>query len=596
MRLFAAAIAVAMIVTPVTAMAGPSIVGPFTTPPWNPADPAWELTENTNGVWVLTKTMTAADTLYKAVDGDSWGLDFPGNNQNISHLVPGDVTWYVNLGATDLVKEGDEYVFHDGNPPIVCGNFMSELGGSDWDETDTSTTVMTDGDGDDVWEFSAVIAPAGTYDCKVVLNNNWDQDTYPNSLNYTFNSDGSTPVSFYYDMSNNNLDIFSTAPMSVVWARLKHDDCVSTEIVELKFSAAVDVVTGENPANYDVAPGRTVVTATRDATDHTLIYLGVTPALVEGVDYTVTATGVLDEANGQPVDPAANDACFYVEKVQFELNMHLYVDANGLPATVHIQGDTYPLTWGQAEGCQAYDDGVNGGDVAAGDTTYTVTHYFSTGYECGARDVAAADTVDVKYKYLVDGTIWEGDYEFGHYLTLNPADAFVIKNVWWEDIAPVDNIQCDVGVKYQVHMKSAIDQGLFSPGSDTLLVTGSESPLSWLWPGPNEAIMVDDGSGYDETPGDEVYTAMVVFPTGTYRFLEYKYAIKDTSQPNGVRYECDTYPNRQLELDDVDGCMPARVGPMEIEDLWDWCESITTPVPEGDEVPASWGRIKSIYR
>ena len=73
MKVLAAAIAVALFVVPVTAMAGPSIVGPFTTPPWNPGDPAWDLTENANGVYVLTATMAASDTLYKAVDGDSWG-------------------------------------------------------------------------------------------------------------------------------------------------------------------------------------------------------------------------------------------------------------------------------------------------------------------------------------------------------------------------------------------------------------------------------------------------------------------------------------------------------------------------------------------
>lgn len=591
MKLFAAAIAVALFVVPMTAVAGPSIVGTFTTPPWNPADPAFDLTLNGNGVYVLTYTLPAGDHQYKAVDGDAFGLDFPGNNQGFTLGAETAVTWYVNLGATVGVKEGDEYVFHDMNPPIVCGDFMSELGGTDWDQTDTSTTVMTDGDLDDVWEFSAVISPAGTYQCKVVLNNNWDQDTYPPSQNHTFNSDGSTPVTFYYHMANNQLDIFSSAPMSVVWARLA-DDCTTTDVVDVKFSAAVDVTTGENPANYSVSPGRTVVSATRDATDHTLVHLTVTPALVEGVDYTVVATGVLDEANSQPVDPTANDACFYVEKVTFSVNMQLYIEANGTPATVHIQGDTYPLTWDPCAGCQAYDDGVNGGDAAANDSTYTVTQYFSLGYDCAA----AADTAQVKYKYLVDCTTWEGDFEFGHYIVLDPNDASTTQNVWWNDVAPSDNITCDVGVKFQVHMESAIDQGLFNPGSDTLLVAGSESPLSWFWPPDSSALMVDDGSGYDDTAGDEVYTAMVVFPTGTYRFLEYKYALKDTSQPNDVRFECDTYPNRQLELDDVNGCMPVRVGPMEVEDLWDWCESITTPVQEGGEAPMSWGRIKSIYR
>ncbi len=590
MKVLAATIAVALFVVPVTATAGPSIVGPFTTPPWNVADPAFDLTLNGNGVYVLTATIS--DTVYKAVDGDAWGLDFPGNNQTFPSAGSQTVTWYVNLGANVGIKEGDEYVFHHMNPPIVCGDFMSELGGADWDATDTSTTVMTDGDVDDIWEFSAVIAPAGTYNCKVVLNNNWDQDTHPPSQNYIFNSDGVSPVQFYYHMANNQLDVFTTAPMSVVYGRVKHDDCIDTEIVDLKFSADVEPISGENPSNYTVSPGRTVVTATRDAADHTLIHLGVTPAMVEGVDYTVVATNVLDEANSQPVDPTANDACFYVEKVVFELNMHLYIQANGLPGTVHIQGDTYPLTWGQCEGCQAHDDGVQGGDVAANDSTYTVTHYFSTGYDCGG----AADTTQVKYKYLVDCTTWEGDFDFGHYVDLNPADALIVTNVWWEDIAPVDNITCDVGVKFQVHMESAIDQGLFNPATDSLGVFGSESPLGWFWPPDASAHMVDDGTGWDDAPGDEIYTAMVVFPTGTYRYLDYKYAIKDTSEPNDARFGCELLPNRELELDDVDGCMPTRVGPMEVEDLWDWCESITTPVIEGGQVPTTWGRIKSIYR
>jgi hypothetical protein len=594
MKRIAAAIAVALFIVPVTATAGPSIVGTFTTPPWNPADPAFDLTLNGNGVYVLTYTLPAGSHQYKAVDGDAFGLDFPGNNQSFTLGAETAVTWYVNLGATVGVKEGDEYVFHHMNPPIVCGDFMSELGGTDWDQTDTSTTVMTDSNGDDIWEFSAIIAPAGTYQCKVVLNNNWDQDTHPPSLNYIFNSDGANPVSFYYNMSNNDLDIYSTAPPSVVGARVPAGCPVDTSIIEVTFSEDMDETSAEITGNYMIFDplATTVVTATRDDVNHNIVLLEVSPALSAGDVFGVLVTGVLAEDDLQPIDPNNDEACFFLHEIIFEVNMHLYEQENGTPTSVHIQGDTYPLTWGLCEGCEALDDG-NGNDAVVGDTTYTVTEYFSLQYDCSDEP----DTVHVKYKYVVDCTTWEGDYEFGHYVDIN-GDEFDTQtvNVWWNDVAPSDNITCDVGVKFQVHMESAIDQGLFSPGSDTLQVCGSESPLDWFWPGPNEAIMVDDGSGYDDTAGDEVYTAMVVFPTGTYRFLEYKYAIKDTSQPNDVRFECDTYPNRQLELDDVNGCMPVRVGPMEVEDLWDWCEPITTPVPEGDEAPMTWGRIKSIYR
>jgi len=292
----------------------------------------------------------------------------------------------------------------------------------------------------------------------------------------------------------------------------------------------------------------------------------------------VNVSGVLADDDSQPVDPSNNDACFYVQEVVFELNMDLYVQDNGTPTSVHIQGDTYPLTWDQCGGCEAVDDGT-GDDAAAGDTTYTVAQYFSIQHDCSA----AADTATVKYKYVVDCTTWEGDYEFGHYVQLDPAVVGQTMNVWWNDVSPVDNIQCDVGVRFQVHNPPACDQGLY--------VRGSESPLDWSV----GVEMVDDGTGGDLQSGDGIYSALVTFPTDTYKYLEYKYFCA-TSDSTGGYYECDTYPNRSLTLDDVNGCMPGayREGPMEIVDLWDWCDPVTT-APETRQVETSWGRIKSLY-
>lgn len=200
MKLFAAiVIALAL---PAAAIAGPSIAGSMQG--WDPADPNYELAVNGNGVWVLTKTLAAGSYEYKAIDGDAWGLDFPWNNQGFTLGAEQDVTWYANLGATVGAKEGDEFVFHSLNPPIMTGDFQSELGGADWDQTDTSTSVMSDPDGDDVWEFSAVVAPEGDYQGKVVLNNNWDQNT---GDNVSFHSDGVNPVTFTYDMSNNTTGV-----------------------------------------------------------------------------------------------------------------------------------------------------------------------------------------------------------------------------------------------------------------------------------------------------------------------------------------------------------------------------------------------------
>jgi len=200
-----ATFAVIAMLVPTFALAGPSIVGSMQG--WDPADPAYDLAVNGNGVYMLTKSLVAGSYEYKVTETDVWdGNDFPGGNQGFTLAADGDVTWFVNLGATPGVKEGDEYVFHSMNPPIVAGDMQSELGGSDWDPGDTVNSVMSDPDLDDVWELTAVIAPAGDYQCKVVLNNNWDQST---GDNVSFYSDGISPVTFSYDMSSNTTSVSS---------------------------------------------------------------------------------------------------------------------------------------------------------------------------------------------------------------------------------------------------------------------------------------------------------------------------------------------------------------------------------------------------
>jgi hypothetical protein len=572
MRILAAVVVVAIFAVPMAALAGPSIAGDFQG--WNPADPAYDLTLAANGVYTLTKSMVAGSYAYKAIDGDAWGQDFPGSNQLFTLAGDQDVTWYVNLGAVVGTKQGDEYVFHSMNPPIVCGDFMSELGGTDWDQTDTSLTVMDDTDGDGIWEWQSVI-PAGNYEFKIVLNNNWDQNTSP-SGNKSFTSDGSSSVLFRYHMQNNLTEVFSSAPPVVVSARVPAACPMDPGLIEVKFSKDMEETSAETSTNYTVSGGHMVTTATRDGSDFSIVVLEVTPDLSEGNDYQVTVTGVTD-TDATPIDPLHNDACFYLYKVVFEVNMDLYIADNGAPTSVNLQGDTYPLNWDTCAGCEAYDDGTNGGDAAAGDSTYTATEYFSMQYACGGQ----ADTTTVKYKYLVDCVTWEGDYDFGHYVTLDPAMSGQTMNVWWNDVSPVDNTTCDVGVRFQVYNAPACGAGLF--------VRGTELPLDWS----TGVELLDDGTGGDVVSGDGVYSALVTFPTGTYKYLEYKYFCAD-SDTSGV-YECDTYPNRTLTLDDVNGCMALRAGPMEVQDLWNWCSPIVK-TPEGRQAETSWGKIKSLYR
>ncbi len=191
--------------------AGSSIVGSMNG--WNPADPTYDLTENANGVWVLTKTLTADDYQYKVVEGDDWSASFPGSNQSFTLDAEGDVTWKVNLGATVGVTEDDEYVTHCN--PVVAGNFISGLGGNDWDPSDL-TGEMTDPDEDDVFTWQGLV-PEGNWQFKVTLNHNWDQNTGPN---VGFVSDGITETIITYDMATNTTEVSGppppTAPITFV--------------------------------------------------------------------------------------------------------------------------------------------------------------------------------------------------------------------------------------------------------------------------------------------------------------------------------------------------------------------------------------------
>ena len=192
--------------------AGTSIVGDMNV--WNTADPLYDLNENANGVWELTKTLVSGSYEYKVVEGDSWGDEnYPGNNQVVSLATDGDVTWKVNLDA-NLVTHMN---------PVIAGDFISEMGGTDWDPSDL-TGEMTDPDGDDIFTWRGLV-PAGDYDFKVTFNHNWDQST---GGNVQFISDGITETEITYDMSNNTTETNAAQPPSATITFIIDDSAEQT--------------------------------------------------------------------------------------------------------------------------------------------------------------------------------------------------------------------------------------------------------------------------------------------------------------------------------------------------------------------------------
>ncbi len=172
---------------------------------WNASDPDYEMSLNANDVMDLTKNLPAANHEYKIVEDGSW---YPGTNQTINLSASEDITWKWNYH--------DNLVTH--TIPVVAGNFLSTLGGNDWDPTELMGE-MSDPDGDDVFTLQLTI-PQGSYECKVTLNHNWDQST---GGNIPFTTDGVTPTIFTYEFATNTTTVSGPAPPSATVTFIVYD-------------------------------------------------------------------------------------------------------------------------------------------------------------------------------------------------------------------------------------------------------------------------------------------------------------------------------------------------------------------------------------
>ena len=162
---------------------------------WNASDPAYAMVLNANGLFELTKSLDAGTHSYKLVNEGNW---YPGNDQTFVFAATDNVTWKAN--TANLVTHA---------LPVVAGNFLSPLGGNDWDPAELMGE-LTDPDGDDIFTLELVI-PEGSYEGKVTLNHNWDQST---GGNVPFTTDGVNATVFTYDFPNNVTTISGPPPPS----------------------------------------------------------------------------------------------------------------------------------------------------------------------------------------------------------------------------------------------------------------------------------------------------------------------------------------------------------------------------------------------
>jgi glucoamylase len=144
---------------------------------WDPACAATHLTyDATDDVWQRTFSLPAGNYEYKGALNDSWtenyGLHAQLNGSNI----------LLNLASGASVKFYYDHKSHwatDNKSSVIAvapGSFQSELGcPSDWDPT-CLRSWLEDPDGDGTYTFETTALPAGSYETKVAINEDWTEN------------------------------------------------------------------------------------------------------------------------------------------------------------------------------------------------------------------------------------------------------------------------------------------------------------------------------------------------------------------------------------------------------------------------------------
>lgn len=240
-----------------------------------------------------------------------------------------------------------------------------------------------------------------------------------------------------------------------------------------------------------------------------------------------------------------------VVSVPVNIQLRFEVDLNVQSATgrfdpanhlVYVRGNRFG--WGSPpQGLQLLEDSERPGVYVA---DYTA-------------EAILAGTV-IEYKFTIwkpaapveaDRTVWEGGenkkISFDGKEPDADGDGFIEKSaglIYFDGLSFSEVLDVDTEVTFRVDMSQAVRLGSgapFDPTAEGVYLSGQFAGW-WTWGSkPADYLMVDDGTGGDETAGDVIYSWRRTFLRGDSRRLEYKYGIESADNEAGfasnhVRY------------------------------------------------------------
>jgi hypothetical protein len=441
-----------------------------------------------------------------------------------------DFIYYINLDSSWQAS----YEFNPGPGiwvDIVAGpNALGVPMGTDFREYAISLASLGVGTGDVVNVECWITQDGPTKGPFDAAANDAVQLSTPEST--TFDVTDPVPMTLFHSFTV--LDATDNTPPTVLQAGMEGD-----AEVFVRYSEPVDPSTAEVAGNYSL-PGATVTAAMVDESQPDLVHLELAADLPIAADaYTLSVAGVTDLA-GNPIGEPSSSS-FLWKQVTFLGHMSRYLENNSTPPDgFTVEGGTWPLTWTLCDNAQM--DDLGGGD-----------------FQWSGRFWGPAEGGSFEWKFVHNCATYEPQPgNRVHTLAVTGSDTDLI-DVWWGDEDPTQFTVHDIDVLFFVDMNAVGPQ----PG-DVLGLAGNVAPLDQEW--PPAQVMVDDGTGIDETAGDGIYSLAVRFPADSYKFVTYKFRLNE-------EYECFGQGDREVVLNDEEfDIIGGDLGPLALpEYVWDFC-------------------------
>ncbi|MCD4819372.1 MAG: hypothetical protein K8S23_11840 [Candidatus Cloacimonetes bacterium] len=461
----------------------PHLVGSMNS--WGASNHDYDLILNENAIWEFEGTLSSGFYEYKVIESDSWNdNDWPFENQSFTLTSSETIIFQANCGHYIGGKSGDEFVFHSKNPPVVVGDFLSEIGGTDWNQN-TTLTQMTDVDDDEVYTFQTLIS-LGDYEFKIALNNNWDQNT---SDDISFSSDSIQQTLFSYDMATNATSITEvtifTAPQNL-----------TTELSGDSIFLNWETPAQRTLSNYKIYRDGSFLDSTTetDFFDNTVS---------ESVSYSYYITASYTSPAGES-DPSNTVEITFYE--QHQITDVQFLDSNYSTYTNFLDDQT--LTFGTTPAIEVQVNGIDPNNVS----NFEVTLHFKKDSE---------EWQEKSFNWFSndepnEDSYWRTELEHGsEILNGDSLEFYISATDYTETIYTDDNsgnyyhITLE-GIAQAVNVAFSLNIGGYV--ADSVAVFGDGKPLNW-----EEATFLTDENN------DKIFTGNTIFPQTSNDTVQYKY-------------------------------------------------------------------------